>query len=45
VIALAGFPLDQVEAHKKTGVDAFVHLRADAVEVLANFHSKLGIEL
>ena len=45
VIALAGFPLNQVEAHKKTGVDAFVHLRADAVEVLANFHSKLGIEL
>ncbi|MGA2556064.1 MAG: methylmalonyl-CoA mutase family protein [Verrucomicrobiota bacterium] len=45
IIALAGFPLDQVEAHKKTGVDEFVHLRADAVQSLANFHAKLGIEL
>jgi len=45
VIALAGFPLDQVEAHKKTGVDEFVHLRADAVQSLCNFHAKLGIEL
>jgi methylmalonyl-CoA mutase len=45
VIALAGFPLDQVEAHKKTGVDEFVHLRADAVQSLANFHAKLGIEI
>jgi methylmalonyl-CoA mutase len=45
VIALAGFPLDQVEAHKKSGVDEFVHLRADAVQSLGNFHAKLGIEL
>ena len=45
VIVLAGFPKDQIEAHKKTGVDEFIHLRADAVQLLGNFHSKLGIEL
>jgi methylmalonyl-CoA mutase len=45
VIALAGFPLDQVEAHRKTGVDEFVHLHADAVKLLAIFHAKLGIEI
>ncbi len=45
VIALAGFPKDQIEAHKKTGVDEFIHIRADAVQLLGNFHDKLGIEL
>ena len=45
LIVLAGFPPDQVEAHKKAGVDEFIHLRADAAELLANFHSRLGIEL
>lgn len=44
VIVLAGSPPDQVEAHKKSGVDEFIHLRADAVEVLARIHAKLGIE-
>jgi methylmalonyl-CoA mutase len=45
VIALAGFPKDQIEAHKKTGVDEFIHLRADAVQLLGNFHAKMGIEI
>jgi len=45
VIVLAGFPKDQIEAHQKTGVDEFIHLRADAVQLLGNFHFKLGIEL
>ena len=43
VIALAGFPKDQVETHQKTGVDEFVHLRADAVALLGQFHARLGI--
>ena len=45
VIALAGFPEDQVEAYKKTGVDEFIHLRADAASLLGHFHARLGIEL
>jgi methylmalonyl-CoA mutase len=45
VIALAGFPKDQIETHKKTGVDEFIHIRADAIQLLGNFHTKMGIEL
>ncbi len=42
IVVLAGHPPDQVEAHKAAGVDAFVHMRADAVEVLAQITRKLG---
>jgi methylmalonyl-CoA mutase len=42
MIALAGYPQDQVETYKKAGVDEFIHLRADAVELLARFLKKLG---
>jgi methylmalonyl-CoA mutase len=45
IILLAGFPQDQVEALKKAGIDEFIHLRADAKELLASLHRKLGIEL
>ncbi|MCC6822897.1 MAG: acyl-CoA mutase large subunit family protein, partial [Verrucomicrobia subdivision 3 bacterium] len=43
VIVLAGFPPEQIEAHKQAGVDEFIHLRADALEVLSRIHAKLGI--
>ena len=42
-IVLAGYPQEQIEAHKKAGVDEFIHIRADALEVLAKIHTKLGI--
>jgi methylmalonyl-CoA mutase len=45
LIVLAGYPQDQIEAHKKAGVEEFVHIRADAVQLLQKCHSKLGIEL
>lgn len=44
VIVLAGFPQEQIEAHKKAGVDEFIHLRADALEVLSKIHERLGIK-
>ena len=44
IIVLAGYPQDQIEAHKKAGVDEFIHVRADAVELLGKFHRQLGIE-
>jgi len=40
---LAGFPQDQIEAHKKSGMNEFIHIRADAAELLAKFHNQLGI--
>jgi methylmalonyl-CoA mutase len=45
IIVLAGLPTAQVEAHKKAGVDEFIHARADALELLTAFHRRLGIEL
>jgi methylmalonyl-CoA mutase len=43
-IVLAGYPQDQVEAHKAAGVDEFIHIRADAAQLLQKCHAKLGIE-
>ena len=44
IIILAGFPQDQVEAHRKSGVDDFIHIRADALEVLTSIQTRLGIK-
>jgi methylmalonyl-CoA mutase len=44
IVILAGYPQDQIEAHKKAGVDDFIHIRADALELLTSVHSKLGID-
>ena len=44
IIVLAGFPQDQIEAHKKSGVNEFIHIRADVLEVLGKIHNQLGIE-
>jgi methylmalonyl-CoA mutase len=43
IIVLAGYPKDQIEAHKKSGVDEFIHVRADALEVLSKIQKQLGI--
>jgi methylmalonyl-CoA mutase len=43
-IVLAGYPPEQIEAHKKAGVDEFIHIRADVMEVLTRVHSRLGIQ-
>jgi methylmalonyl-CoA mutase len=43
-IVLAGYPPDQIEAHKKAGVDEFIHLRADVLEVLSRIHGRLEIK-
>lgn len=43
IVVLAGYPADQVEAHKQSGVNEFIHVRADALEVLSKIHAQLGI--
>jgi len=43
IIVLAGFPAEQVDAHMKSGVNEFIHLRADALEVLSKIQTQLGI--
>lgn len=44
LIVLAGYPEAQLEAHKKAGVEEFIHIRANALEVLHRIHTKLGID-
>ena len=45
IILLAGYPQDQIEVHKQCGVDEFIHIRADAKELLATLHRRLGIDI
>jgi methylmalonyl-CoA mutase len=43
IVVLAGYPADQIEVHKQSGVNEFIHVRADAFEVLSKIHAQLGI--
>ena len=45
VVILAGYPPDQVEAHRAAGVDEFIHLRANALEVLTALAKRLGVSV
>lgn len=44
-VILAGYPAEQIEAHKAAGVNEFIHIRANALEVLTNIAVKLGVQL
>ncbi len=44
VVVLAGYPKEQVEQHKQTGVDEFIYLGADAVAVLSSIQNKSGVQ-
>ncbi len=41
-MVLAGYPKDQVESHKKSGVDEFIFLGCDAYAVLSELLTKIG---
>jgi methylmalonyl-CoA mutase len=43
ILVLAGYPPEQVEAHRQAGVAEFIHIRADVFEVLSKIHNRLGI--
>lgn len=43
VVVLAGYPADQIEAHKQAGVDEFIHVRANCYEVLRTLQQKIGV--
>jgi methylmalonyl-CoA mutase len=43
IIVLAGYPAEQIDAHKRAGVNEFIHIRADALEVLSKMQARLGI--
>jgi methylmalonyl-CoA mutase len=41
-IVLAGYPKDQIEKHKESGVDEFIFLGCDAYAVLSELLTKIG---
>ncbi len=43
IIVLAGYPKKQIDSHKETGVDEFIHLRADNHGMLSAFLDKIGV--
>ena len=40
-VILAGYPTDQIEAHKASGVDDFIHLKVDCLAFLTNLQKEL----
>lgn len=43
-VVIAGYPEDQLEALKATGVDEFIHVRSNVVETLTAIQAKLGMK-
>jgi methylmalonyl-CoA mutase len=43
LVVVAGNPSEAVDALTEAGVDAFIHLRTNALEALRNFHTRLGV--
>ncbi|MGQ9643443.1 MAG: methylmalonyl-CoA mutase family protein [Ignavibacterium sp.] len=41
IVALAGYPKDQIEQHKKSGVDEFIYLGADAYLILSSLLNRV----
>jgi methylmalonyl-CoA mutase len=42
-IILAGYPTDKIEEYKAAGVDEFIHVKANVVEVLSRLQNELNI--
>lgn len=42
IVILAGFPRDQVDAHRESGVDEFIHMRADNYKILSRLLEVTG---
>lgn len=42
-IVLAGFPKEHIEAFRAAGVDEFLHMRSNALELLETMQKKLGV--
>jgi methylmalonyl-CoA mutase len=42
-VVLAGYPPDQIEAHRAAGVDEFIHIRSDVYATLQQLLQKTGV--
>jgi methylmalonyl-CoA mutase len=45
MIILAGYPKEQIQQYKATGVDDFIHLKSNNYETLVRCLEYLGVEL
>ena len=43
MVILAGYPKDQIEAFKAAGVDEFLHVRANALDLLTKVQQHLEV--
>ncbi|NEP84544.1 MAG: methylmalonyl-CoA mutase, partial [Okeania sp. SIO3B3] len=43
IVLLAGYPADQIDAHKASGVDDFIHIRADVYQMMKTLQDKLNV--
>lgn len=42
-VILAGYPKDQIEAHKESGVDEFIFMGADNYGIISRLHKRIGV--
>jgi methylmalonyl-CoA mutase len=42
IVILAGYPKDQIDAHREVGVDDFIHLKADNYSLLGELLERIG---
>lgn len=43
MLILAGYPLEKVETYRMLGIDEFIHVKADLLEVLMSAQNKAGV--
>jgi methylmalonyl-CoA mutase len=43
IIVLAGYPKDHLEDFRKAGIDEFIHVRANIIEVLRSLAKRIGV--
>jgi len=44
ICILAGYPKDQIESHKQSGIDDFIFVGANVVQVINNIFDRTGVE-
>jgi methylmalonyl-CoA mutase len=43
IVIVAGYPTDHIDKFKESGVDFFIHLKADTVQTLSDIMKKIGV--
>jgi methylmalonyl-CoA mutase len=44
IVVLAGYPKEQIDQHKQSGIDEFIYLGADVVQILSSIQQKTGVK-